>query len=106
LDINEIEAQILEIENKIKILKLTRESFDKVNDSNLKQITSYLNNIELNSCAALDEIIIAQNNFKKDIKEICQYFGEEEKNFKPIEFLKLVSDFVRNFKKACLYFLN
>lgn len=82
---------------------MTRESFEKLNDQNLKQLTSYLNSIELNSCGALDEIINVQDTFKKEIKAFTQYFGEDEKNFKPIDFLKLISDFVKNFKKACLY---
>jgi len=98
----EIETQIKETENKLKKLKLTRESFEKVNDPNLKKLSSFLNAIELNSCGALDEIITTQDSFKKEIKAFVQYFGEEEKTFKPIEFLKSINDFVKNFKKACL----
>jgi len=94
--------QIAEIENKLKKLKMTRESFEKLNDPNLKQLIDYLNKIELSSCESLDEIINTQDNFKKEVKGFVQYFGEDEKSFKPIEFLKLISDFVKNFKKACL----
>jgi len=103
---SEVEAQIKEIEKNLKYIKENRESLEKIgekmSDSNLKKLTGYLNAIELNSCGAIDEIISAQDNFKKEIKTVIQYFGEEEKNFKPVDFLKTISEFVKNFKKACM----
>jgi len=95
-----------EFEKNLKFIKENRESLtkigDKLGDANLKKLTSYLNTIELNSCDAFDEIMSAQENIKKEIKTVVQYYGEEEKSFKPIEFLKTISEFVKNFKKACM----
>lgn len=103
---NEVEAQIKEIERNLKYIKENRESLEKIGekmgDSNLKKLTGFLNSIELNSCSAIDEIITAQDSFKKEMKTVVQYFGEDEKNFKPIEFLKTINEFVKNFKKACM----
>ena len=103
---NEVELQIKEIEKNLKYIKENRESLEKIGekmgDANLKKLTSYLNSIELNSCGAIDEIMTAQDSFKKELKTVVQYFCEDEKNFKPIDFLKTINVFVKNFKKACM----
>ena len=102
MDINEIDAQIKDVENKHKKMKITRESFEKLNDKWLKKVSSYMNSIEINSLESIEDIIKSQENLKKEIKNLSQYYGEDEKNFKPIEFIKSINDFVKNFKKACL----
>lgn len=102
MDIPEIEAQIKEAENKLKKMKMTRESFEKLNDPNLKKLSNYINSVELIACGEIDEILTAQDNYKKETKSFVQYFGEEEKNFKPIDFMKSINEFIKSFKKACL----
>lgn len=98
----EIEAQIKDIELKVKKVKMTRENFEKLNDPNLKRILSYFKALESNSSRDFDEIIEMQDKYKKETKSFLSYFGEDEKNFKLPDFFKGMSDFVKSFKKACL----
>ena len=99
---NEIDTQIKEIENRLKKMITTRESFEKLDNPNLKNICVYMNLIELNSCGSIDDILTTRDKLKSEIKSLSLYYGEEERNFRPIDMIKTVSDFVRNFKKASL----
>jgi hypothetical protein len=81
---------------------MTRETFEKLNDPNLKKILDFFKSLESNSTKYFDEIIELQDKYKKETKIFLTYFGEEEKNFKLPDFFKNMTEFVKSFKIACL----
>lgn len=101
VDISDIESKIKEFENGLKKLKKEKESIDKEKDKSLvANFSTFVNDLELLACDKFDEILTTQDSLTKEINDTIEFFGEEAKQFKIGDFLKLINDFVENFKKT------
>jgi hypothetical protein len=101
VDISDIESKIKEFENGLKKLKKEKDSLEKEKDKSLvAKFSAFVNDLELLACDKFDEIMTAQDSLTKEISDTIEFFGEEVKQFKIGDFLKLINDFVENFKKT------
>jgi hypothetical protein len=102
IDLVDTENKVKEFDNNVKKLQKEKELISK--DKSQQIYFNFIKDLENDANEKLNEIFKLQTNMNNEITEITKYFGEDLKNFKLMEFIKIIQTFVSNFKKISIKF--
>ena len=104
IDLTEVESKIKDFENGINKINKEKESLIKENNNINEKFVNFLDDLHKNASDKLNQIKSIQESFNKDLVDLSVYFGEDPKQIKLFEFIKIINDFVTNFKNKSAKF--
>jgi hypothetical protein len=102
IDLADTELKAKEFDNNLKKLQKEKEIAAKEKDE--IGYLNFLTELEKESNQSFTEITKLQTDLNVQMEETAKYFGEDMKNFKIIDFIKVIQNFITNFKKIALKF--